>query len=1205
MSSSFINIYDWLRQHRGLRHLSFVLTSAFLILLLLGQSYKEDISDFLPLNNKYQKALQVYQNISGADHIIAIFQCKDSTIVEPDMLTEAIETYLSGLEGHVDDNFRKEIVTGVDIEKFADVTGFAYNHIPYFLTDDDYLRIDSLLNDNHFISTQIGNMKQMLMFPVSGLLSENFQKDPLNIFTPVVAKLQPSSTTTDYELYDGYIFSPDMKLALVVMKSPYGSSETEKNAGLLSNLEQVGHDTEMACKDVRVSLIGAPVIAVSNSRQIKNDSAISVILAVVLIILLLFVVFRNFRNILLIILSIGWGWLFAMGMLALVHNDVSVIVIGISSVILGIAVNYPLHLIAHLMHTPDVKSALKEIVMPLVVGNITTVGAFLALIPLKSVALRDLGLFSSFLLIGTILFVLIFLPHLVSLKQQRVAKNIFSSFSDFSFESKPWIVWSVIALTIIFAFFSFQTTFDANMNHINYMTDIQKADFATLQQMMGQQQTENSVYVVASDSTLDGAITKSETLLSVVREMEKDSLINSISACHQFVLSNTEQQHRLKLWNNFIARHSLQIEEGVIQATEAEGFSDSTFNDFLQILHQTYATLPADSFEVMYQTALSSHIVVDSINQQFNVIDVLKVNKENLDRIEKRLDQLDENGYAFDVSSMNSSIANSISNDFNYIGWACGLIVFFFLWLSLGSLELAILSFLPMAISWIWILGIMVLLHIQFNVVNVILATFIFGQGDDYTIFMTEGCQYEYAYRKKMLSSYKNSIIVSALIMFIGIGSLIIAKHPALHSLAEVTIVGMFSVVLMACIFPPLIFKWMVSEKKGYRTRPFSIIPFLVTCYSAVVFFSQLATVYILGFILFVVLRPTKKSKALFHTYIKRCFGFDMKRIATTKFTLINPNDEDFSKPSIIVCNHQSMLDTAYLMAISDKIVIVSNENASQNIVVRQVFKWLDNYSLSKGEAIDEDKISHLLSEGYSVVIFPEGERNPKSSIMRFHKGAFYLAERNHVDVVPLLIHGINHIFPKNSFCTYPGEVTISIGNRIKPDDVTWGTSYVIKTKNIHRYYVSEYEKLRKDKETAVYYRKFVEDRYRYKGLEVFSVVKKRMTKYHAYSDWAERFREEDKCAVIINSGYGEFALLLALCHPDKKIYAFEDVEDSYLVAKYSSEGVVMNLIHHHSSQTEIILDDLQQQKMVLYIVEPNIDDEKKYIKYNPIIIKK
>ena len=86
---------------------------------------------------------------------------------------------------------------------------------------------------------------------------------------------------------------------------------------------------------------------------------------------------------------------------------------------------------------------------------------------------------------------------------------------------------------------------------------------------------------------------------------------------------------------------------------------------------------------------------------------------------------------------MNSALAINLSDNFNYFGWACGIIVFIFLWFSFGNIELAIMSFLPMAVSWIWILGIMGLTGIQFNIVNIILATFIFGQGDDYTIFMT------------------------------------------------------------------------------------------------------------------------------------------------------------------------------------------------------------------------------------------------------------------------------------------------------------------------------------------------------------------------------------------------------------------------------------------------------------------------------------
>jgi len=118
-----------------------------------------------------------------------------------------------------------------------------------------------------------------------------------------------------------------------------------------------------------------------------------------------------------------------------------------------------------------------------------------------------------------------------------------------------------------------------------------------------------------------------------------------------------------------------------------------------------------------------------------------------------------------------------------------------------------------MAVSWLWILGIMALLGIQFNIINIILSTFIFGQGDDYTIFMTEGTVYEYIHRRPMLASYRRAILLSACIMFIGIGSLITARHPALHSLAEVTIVGMSSVVLMAFVIPPLVFRWGVRYR--------------------------------------------------------------------------------------------------------------------------------------------------------------------------------------------------------------------------------------------------------------------------------------------------------------------------------------------------------------------------------------------------------
>lgn len=827
MTELILRLYGYLKVHRMMGLGSFVALTLLLALSVSRLGYKEDIADFLPVDSEHQNAMKVYQDISGANKIFAIFQYRDTVKANPDLMVSAIDDFVEKVEEVDTAHVLQNVMSQVDLEKMAEVTDFVYGNIPYFLTEADYQRMDSVLSQPDYVNRQLEQDKQMLMFPSGGLLSENIQRDPLNLFTPVVQKLQRSDNSMRYEMYDGHIFSPDMQKAIVMMDSPYGASETENNARLTKMLEACADSVLLGSaastngvKNIDIHIIGGPVIAVTNAQQIKSDSILSVAIAVILILALLFFSFRNFRNLTLIAISIGWGWLFAIGGLALFHDKVSVIVIGISSVILGIAVNYPLHFVAHLSHTPDKRKALREIVMPLLVGNITTVGAFLALVPLQSVALRDLGLFSSFLLIGTILFVLIYLPHVSKVaRQPRLA--ILDKLSHVQLESKPIFIIIVVVLTLVFGYFSLQTKFDSNMAHINYMTDEQKADMAYFAKMMNQEEGVQKVYAISSDSTMEGALEGNHRLQPYLQQLQRKGEVEEYASCSQFLASKAEQNRRLTLWREFVKKHHATLTSVLRRNMTVAGFASDSFDDFFALLDQSYQTKDFTYFAPLVRSVFSSHISTNQVDGKYNIINVLTVKDKKVKTVEEELKA--QGSYGFDVSSMNSAIANHLSDDFNYIGLACGFIVFFFLWLSMGSIELAILSFIPMAVSWLWILGIMALCGMQFNIVNIILATFIFGQGDDYTIFMTEGAMYEYAYRRKMLASYKHSIIISALIMFIGIGTLIVARHPALRSLAEVTIAGMFSVVLMAYIFPPLIFKFLVMKKGEYRKRPLSL----------------------------------------------------------------------------------------------------------------------------------------------------------------------------------------------------------------------------------------------------------------------------------------------------------------------------------------------------------------------------------------------
>ena len=802
-----LKIFDYLRRQALARWVSLLAITLVLLASVMRLSYKEDIQDFLPLSETDRERMAVYQDISGMNRLFVIFESAG----DAEQTTEAIDCFVVALEESDTAGWCRDLQATFDLESLSETMDFVYANAPLFLTKEDYKRMDSLLASSEFMDTKLEDDLNALMLPSGSMLSENIARDPLGLFASVWEELQQSQQQMRFEMYDGYIFTPDMSKAIVMLSSPFGSSETEKNAQLISLLGQAIERMQTDFPDIKAHIIGGPQVAVGNAKQIMHDSILAITLAAMLILALLLYAFRKLRDILLIALSVLWGWLFALGGMALVHDSVSMIVVGISSIIIGIAVNYPLHLISHAQHQPNLRQALREITTPLLVGNITTVGAFLALVPLKSIALRDLGLFASFLLIGTILFVLIYLPHFLKTTDRELETrdkgDFLTRLASVQIERKKWLVVLVVVLTLIFGYFSLSTEFDPNVSNINYMTAEQKEDMNYFQKFLEGDGSEDNttLYLISSATDFDEALALSESQQTVIDSLSKTGMIASYRGVSRFLPSMEEQAKRINNWQEWLEKHPNLLND--LNAIAAKhGFSADAFSDFADIIQSKQQVQPFDFFRPLTSQALAGNVSQAGKNGNATIVETLSVRKKDATQVKEALPE------AFDIASLNSSVANSLSNDFNYIGWACSLIVFLFLWLSFRRIELAIISFIPMAVSWIWILGIMSLLGIKFNIVNIILATFIFGQGDDYTIFMTEGCISEYIHGKPILAPYKRSIILSALIMFIGIGTLIFAKHPALHSLAEVTIIGMFSVVLMAYLIPPLLFKWMMKR---------------------------------------------------------------------------------------------------------------------------------------------------------------------------------------------------------------------------------------------------------------------------------------------------------------------------------------------------------------------------------------------------------
>ena len=80
------------------------------------------------------------------------------------------------------------------------------------------------------------------------------------------------------------------------------------------------------------------------------------------------------------------------------------------------------------------------------------------------------------------------------------------------------------------------------------------------------------------------------------------------------------------------------------------------------------------------------------------------------------------------------------------------------------------------------------------------------------------------------------------------------------------------------------------------------------------------------------------------------------------------------------------------------------------------------------------NRASDAVRKGTSLVVFPEGGRAEDGHLQPFMAGAFYVAIRAKVPVVPMALVGTYEIVPMNSFHVHPGRVQLIIGEPIPTD---------------------------------------------------------------------------------------------------------------------------------------------------------------------------
>lgn len=190
---------------------------AVLVVMVSSLKYNEDIYDFLPMDENQQKAITLYQDISGGKRIVAMFKMKDDGETDTDLLAEAVDSFTEKLQSGTGKRHIKDLTSQVDFDKIAGITDFAYANLPLMLRDSDYVRMEHIISNPELVKEQLANDVQMILMPATGYFANNISNDPLGLFSPVMKRMQARQASMPFEMDNGYIFTADKRYAIVLM----------------------------------------------------------------------------------------------------------------------------------------------------------------------------------------------------------------------------------------------------------------------------------------------------------------------------------------------------------------------------------------------------------------------------------------------------------------------------------------------------------------------------------------------------------------------------------------------------------------------------------------------------------------------------------------------------------------------------------------------------------------------------------------------------------------------------------------------------------------------------------------------------------------------------------------------------------------------------------------------------------------------------
>lgn len=826
-----------------LRHSKLIAIAAAVVaaIALAGASrirFDPDLLNLIPQNNReVNEFRQVLKDLGTLDNHVVVMHLPNGA---------DIDTYDSLIES-VAEGYRKSTRIEEVQYRIPNPLDFVELILPralLFLSPAQLKVVEQKLSDEG-IRESVARNRTLLRTPQSFALKQLIQYDPFNLAPIFLDKFASASGGFKIDVSSGYYLSADHSMLLILTKPkrpaqdvPFAKELLSEGAVIEARALKEFQKTSPKAALPKIEHTGGYQIAAGDADLIRNDVIVNIVGSFFGVLALFLYAFRRGAALLYGALPMALALALTFGIAGVFYGELSSASAGFAALLAGLGIDFITVLYGRYVDERNRGAtmahglivALRSSLPGIAVAAVTTAATFYAFLATDFRGMTQLGFLTGTGVLFFLAAAALLLPALIVITERRAESRKAPKLFLHGFGSQHVIgaalrrprltIWLWVGFTMLCAIFAMRLRFSDNVQDLRAKGNVGVVNQEKVTKKFGQS-FEFMMYVI-QEKSLDEVITRTHAIANELKPLVADRTISSYQSIATFIPPPDRQ---LAVIRELDAGRDGKFNGERINATfrralDENGFRAEAYKEYMRLFAQTLAPKEPISIATLDDPdllAFTSRFVKQTPRGWMTVTYIYPTGGKWPRDVPPKLlalNDIRQDEILTGINLVSGTLRRIVRAD-AFRATIIGIVaVALIMWISFRRLVPAMLTFVPFLAGAAAMLGLMAVLGLELNFMNIFVGLMIIGCGTDYAVYMLNRFFESPQQFPVTAQETGKAVVMAALTTIVGYGSFALSHYPGLRSIGYASFFGIFFSGLAAITLLPAILVVMHAARE-------------------------------------------------------------------------------------------------------------------------------------------------------------------------------------------------------------------------------------------------------------------------------------------------------------------------------------------------------------------------------------------------------